>query len=214
MLHVHSFTFNAFQENTFVLYDDEGNSVIIDPGCYEKHEKEQLSNFIQSKNLNVLLLLNTHCHLDHVFGNHYVKSTYNVPLLVHEQDLPTLKTVEALAPTYGFDNYEVAEPDKLIDVSQPITFGNNKLEVRFVPGHAPGHVVFYSAEHGFVINGDVLFRGSVGRSDLPGGNFHTLLHNIHTQMLTLPPNTKVYCGHGPETTIGFEKDNNPFCKTA
>ncbi len=213
MLHVQTFTFNAFQENTCVLYDDQGDSVVIDPGCYEKHEKETLKEFIDSKNLKVHLLLNTHCHVDHVFGNKFIKDTYQVPLLVHGQDLPTLKAAEVLAPAYGFNEYETSEPDQLIEAGQTISFGANNLEVRFVPGHAPGHVVFYNVAHSFVINGDVLFRGSVGRTDLPGGNHNTLLHNIHTQMFTLPDDTKVYCGHGPETTIGFEKANNPFVKT-
>ncbi|RSK32335.1 MBL fold metallo-hydrolase [Hymenobacter metallilatus] len=207
---VSGFTFNAFSENTYLLHDATGQCAIIDPGCYEPAEQRALRSFIEAQGLQVVLLLNTHCHIDHVLGNQFVLDTYQVPFLIHEADLSTLRAVPAYAPSYGFPNYTPAEPTGFLTPSEPVRFGETVLEVRFAPGHAPGHVVFYHAPSSTVLGGDVLFQGSIGRTDLPGGDYATLIASINSQLLTLPDDTVVYPGHGPATTIGQERRSNPF----
>jgi glyoxylase-like metal-dependent hydrolase (beta-lactamase superfamily II) len=203
------FTFNPFQENTYVLSDEAGNCVIIDPGCYERHEQTDLSAFINTNNLTVRALLSTHSHVDHVLGNAYILRTYNVDHYAHELDLATLRSVESYAHIYGFQGYETSpEPTNSLTGNELLEFGGIRLKVLFTPGHAPGHVVYYDELNGFVINGDVLFRGSFGRVDLPGGSLEVLKSSIHEVMFKLPEDTIVYCGHGPSTTIGEEKRSN------
>lgn len=210
MIHIQTFTFNAFAENTYVLYDETGACVIIDPGCYEKHEKKKLQDFILRQELQVKYLLNTHCHIDHVLGNAFVKHTYKVDLYIHRSDEQVLRAVESYAPSYGFAQYEATLPEHFLEEGDTINFGNASLVVLFVPGHAPGHVAFYSQEQQFVIGGDVLFQNSIGRTDLPGGNFNTLINSIRTKFFTLPDDVTVYPGHGGSTAIGMEKKYNPF----
>lgn len=209
---VTGFTFNAFSENTYLLHDATGQCVVIDPGCYERAEQEALRRFIAEQGLQVALLLNTHCHIDHVFGNQFVLDTYQVPFLIHEADLATLRAVPAYAPSYGFPHYTAAEPTGFLTPGEPIRFGETELEVRFAPGHASGHVIFYHAPTSTVIGGDVLFQGSIGRTDLPGGDYETLIASIKRELLTLPDDTTVYPGHGPATTVGQERRSNPFLR--
>ena len=212
MLHVKAFTFSPVQENTYILYNDQNQCCIIDPGCYFPAEKKELKDFVEQNSLQPLLLLNTHCHLDHVFGNKYISELYQLTLHIHRLEKPVLD----FAPTSGdmwqlpFDNYD----GELVYLreGEKISLGADELEIRFVPGHSPGSICFYNEEGGFVIGGDVLFNGSIGRTDLPGGDFKTLINSIQTQLFTLPDDTKVYSGHGPVTTVGFEKMNNPFVK--
>lgn len=211
MLQVRSFAFNPLQENTFVLFDETKECVVVDPGCSDEEENSQLADFIQKENLQVKLLLNTHCHIDHVLGNRFVKETYHVRLLIHKTEEPVLKAAEVYAPSYGFHNYQHQPADAYIEDGDVVKFGNQSLQVLFVPGHSPGHVAFYSEPNRLVIGGDVLFYNSIGRTDLPGGNHQMLINSIHTKLFTLPDHVKVYPGHGPETTIGFEKRTNPFC---
>jgi len=211
MLRIQSFVFNPLQENTYVLYDDTGEAVIIDPGCYEAYEREELADFIAAEGLKVKMLLNTHGHVDHVLGNAFVKGKYGVPLYIHAKDEPTLRAVKVYAPHYGFMQYDEATPDAFLEAGRDVAFGQQSLQVLFVPGHAPGHVAFYSEKEKIVIGGDVLFRNSIGRTDLPGGDFDTLIQSIHQKLFTLPDDVVVYPGHGPETSIGFEKKTNPFC---
>jgi glyoxylase-like metal-dependent hydrolase (beta-lactamase superfamily II) len=210
MLHIKTFTFNAFQENTYLLYDDKGVATLIDPGCFDMAERKELLDFVSEKNLRVTQLLNTHCHIDHVLGNAWAKRTFTVPLLIHKADEEVLKAVEVYALSYGFPGYEPSEADGYLREGENITVGDETLEIRFVPGHAPGHVVFFDKESLQCIAGDTLFRGSIGRTDLPGGNHHLLIEKIKSQLFTLPEETVVYPGHGPETTIAFEKKHNPF----
>ncbi len=212
MLAVKTFTFSPVQENTYVLYNERKQCCIIDPGCYFPGERDELKTGIEKTGLKPVLLLNTHCHLDHVFGNKFVHDTWGLTLHLHELEKPVLD----FAPQSGlmwqlpFDNYE--GPLVYLKEGNIIKIGNDQLEIRFSPGHSPGSVSFYHAEGGFIIGGDVLFNGSVGRTDLPGGDFDTLVNSIQTQFFTLPDETKVYSGHGPVTTVGFEKMNNPFVK--
>jgi len=211
MINVANFTFNPFQENTFILYDETNECIIIDPGCYNPAEEQELTNFIENNQLNPVMLVSTHSHIDHVLGNYYVCNKYDLTPRIHPKDLSTLQNVKTYAPLYGFENYQPSpEPEVFINEGKTINFGKSSLEVRFVPGHAPGHVVLISKPDGFVINGDCLFYGSIGRTDLPGGDHQTLLDSIRSELFTLPDDLEVYTGHGPKTTIGFEKENNPF----
>jgi len=214
MIQLQSFTFNEFQENTYLIYDDTKECVIIDPGCYHPHEQQELKSFIEYHKLKPLKLLNTHCHIDHVLGNRFVTEKWNIDLEIHQLDLPTLRSVKDYCQLYGFHNYEESpEPSKFLCEGEVISFGNSKLDVLFTPGHAPGHIALHSKDQKFIIGGDVLFHMSIGRTDLPGGDFDTLLSSIKTKLLPLEEDTLVYCGHGPSTTIGFEKNNNPFLNT-
>jgi len=211
MLSVQTFTFNPLEENTYVLYDETSEAVIIDPGCYEREEKADLDQFIENQKLKVKYLLNTHCHFDHVFGNDHVKEKYKVPFLIHETELPVLKAVKSYISNYGFGNYHEALPDGFLKEGDLFKFGNTTLSILFLPGHSPGHIGFYNEDQKILIGGDVLFQGSIGRTDLPGGNFNTLINSIHQKLFVLPDEVIVYPGHGDTTTIGEEKVSNPFC---
>lgn len=208
---VEKFTFNPFQENTFVVYDDSKECVIIDAGCYFPEEFDKLNSFIKENGLTPKMLISTHSHLDHVFGNHVVIKNLNIPLGIHPEDEQTLNMLTKTADLYQIPNvFPSPAPDFYFEHGDEVKFGNSTFEVRFVPGHAPGHVVFVSHEDKFVINGDCLFAGSIGRTDLPGGDHATLIASIKEQLFTLPEDYTVYCGHGPETKIGVEKTTNPF----
>lgn len=211
MLEVKKFVFNPFMENTYVLFDQSNTCVIIDPGCYEKEEEEALVNFIQSNNLAVKQLINTHCHIDHVLGNAFVKRKFNVDLVIHPVEAPMLKAVKSYASNYGFFQYQDSSADAFLNEGDVVNVGNHQLQVLFVPGHSPGHIALYHPESKILIGGDVLFENSIGRTDLPGGDYETLINSIHQKFFTLPDDVTVYCGHGAETSIGFEKRNNPFC---
>jgi glyoxylase-like metal-dependent hydrolase (beta-lactamase superfamily II) len=212
MLTVKSFTFSPVQENTYVLFNEKGNCCIIDPGCYFTEEKDKLKTEIEKAGLTPVLLLNSHCHLDHVFGNKFVHDTWQLPPHLHEKEKPVLD----FAPQSGqmwnlpFDNYN--GPLVYLKEGNILKIDEEELEIRFTPGHSPGSVSFYHAAGSFIIGGDVLFNGSIGRTDLPGGNIETLINSIQTQFFTLSDDTKVYSGHGAVTTVGLEKKNNPFVK--
>jgi glyoxylase-like metal-dependent hydrolase (beta-lactamase superfamily II) len=212
MLRIVSFTFNGFAENTYLLIDEATlATAIVDPGAYSRAEQQTLRDYVAEHELDVKLLLNTHAHIDHVLGNAFVLNTYHgIPFLLHALDLPTLRAVPTYAGPYGFANYEPAEPTGELVAGQVIKLGESELHVRFAPGHAPGHVVFYDEAGGQLIGGDVLFKSSIGRTDLPGGDHNTLLKSIKEELLTLPDATVVYPGHGPATTIGAERRSNPF----
>lgn len=210
MFTVKAFTFSPVQENTYVLFNETGAAIVIDPGCYFEEERDLLQNFIIQNKLEPKLLLNTHCHLDHVFGNKWIHETWGLLLHIHLNE----KKVLDFAPASGlmwnlpFDNYN----DELIYLNEEetIQLGDDELELIFAPGHSPGHLCFYCRKQGFLIGGDVLFQESIGRTDLPGGNHATLINSIKTKLFVLPDETIVYSGHGPATTIGHEKKHNPF----
>jgi hydroxyacylglutathione hydrolase len=209
-MEVRYLTLGPFQENTYVLSDDSKECVIIDPGCFGSTEQQMLKELIESNGLKPVALLNTHCHVDHVAGNRFVYDTYGLSPVMHKSDLPVLASQETVSAMYGLPFEKSPEPKEFIEDGDNVSFGNTSLEVIYTPGHAPGHVVFYHKPQGILINGDVLFRGSIGRTDLPLGHHDTLINSIKTRLFTLPDETIVYCGHGPETTIGWEKKNNPF----
>ncbi len=211
MIQIKSFTFNPFQENTYVLFDESNEAIIIDPGCYEQSEKEVLKAFINENGLNPVKLLNTHGHIDHVLGNSFVKKEFNLKLTIGKKDLKTLESVTAYAANYGFPMYAPAAADVFIEEGDLIDFGNSQLEVIFLPGHAPGHLAFYNTEQNICIGGDVLFEGSIGRTDLPGGDFDTLIDSIKSKLFKFADEMVVYPGHGNSTTLGQEKHSNPFC---
>ncbi|MBX2964179.1 MAG: MBL fold metallo-hydrolase [Cyclobacteriaceae bacterium] len=211
MLQIKSFEFNPFQENTYVLYDDSNECVIIDPGCFGKPEEETLTRFITDNQLTVKKLINTHCHIDHVLGNAFVKKQFKVKLYIHPLEEALLNAVKTYAPNYGFFQYQDSSPDEFIDETNTVEFGHQSLQVLFVPGHSPGHIALYNKQTRSLIGGDVLFYNSIGRTDLPGGDHDTLIKSIHQQFFILPDDVTVYCGHGPTTTIGYEKSTNPFC---
>ncbi|MBL7757725.1 MAG: MBL fold metallo-hydrolase [Chitinophagaceae bacterium] len=210
MLTVKTFTFNPVQENTYLLYNDQGDCCIIDPGCYFDEEKNMLRQAIENAGLRPVLLLNTHCHLDHVFGNQFVADTWGLQPHIHEKERPVLdRAAEAgLRWQLPFVNY--TGPVHLLQAGDPVKLGGDSMTVLFTPGHSPGSISFHNAAQHFVIGGDVLFQGSIGRTDLPGGDYDTLIDSIKTQFLPLPDDTIVYAGHGPATSIGRERRNNPF----
>ena len=212
MLKIHSFTFNTLAENTYVVYDATKACAIVDPGCYTQPEQTALSKFIEQQGLQVTHLINTHAHIDHILGNQYVKATYQVKLALHQEEIPWLQTATQYAPSFGFPDYQPAEADIILKTGDSIQLGNTLLKVLHVPGHAPGHIALYSQQDRCCLVGDVLFQGSIGRTDLPGGDHATLLQSIHQQLLPLGDAVVIYPGHGPTTTIGVEKKHNPFCK--
>lgn len=210
-MEIHQITFNTFQENTFILWDNTTNCIIIDPGCYERNEELELVDFINKNNLNPVKLINTHCHIDHILGNKFVSEKWDLELYMNKIDLPLLEGSGDIARTYGFENYKGSPyPKHYLEEGDILEFGESKLEILFTPGHAPGHICLFNKEEGFIVSGDVLFNGSIGRTDLPGGDFDTLIESIKTKLMTLQDETIVYCGHGPSTSIGRERLSNPF----
>jgi glyoxylase-like metal-dependent hydrolase (beta-lactamase superfamily II) len=184
----------------------------VDPGCSSAQEREKLKQTVADLGLKVVKLVNTHCHIDHVLGNKFVADTYNVGLEMHEADLPTLRAIPSYAPNYGFPDYEEVLPTTFLKENDTVSFGNTTLKIFFTPGHAPGHIVLYDENGKNLIAGDVLFQRSIGRTDLPGGDFDTLIKSIKEKLFILPEEVTVYPGHGPSTTIGEEKRENPFLR--
>jgi len=208
---IKTFTFNPFQENTYLLFDETREAVIIDAGCIMDYEKQQLKAYIQENNLTLKRVLNTHLHLDHQFGNKFLYNTFGITPEANEEDEYLLANVVAQARSYGFNVDEEAQPiGRYIIDNEEIKFGNSILKAIHVPGHSPGSIAFYVEKEGILISGDALFKGSIGRTDLPKGDYATLITSITKKLLTLPDSTVVYSGHGPTTTIGEEKISNPY----
>lgn len=212
MYNVKVFIFSPIQENTYVLYNERKQAVIIDPGCYGTGEEDVLADFIENVGLHPVLLLNTHCHLDHVFGNKFVAEKWGLVPHIHRLEKKLLDYAPAAGLMWNmpFDAYQ--GPLAYLEPGETTGLEGDLLDVLFAPGHSPGSLCFYSSKDGFVVSGDVLFRGSVGRTDLPGGNPATLATSIREVMYALPDHTLVYSGHGDVTTIGEEKKSNPFVR--
>jgi hydroxyacylglutathione hydrolase len=212
MIKIQKFVFNTFQVNCYIVYDESGECVIIDAACYEEREKEEISGFISENHLKLVRNLNTHCHIDHILGNGFIAGTFGIFPEYHEASLPFLVSAPEIAQSFGYTLQDCPAPANFLREDEKITFGTTTLEVLYTPGHADGSVCFFNREQGFVITGDVLFRDTIGRTDLPSGNFDLLMKSIREKIFTLPEDTVVYAGHGPETTVGYEIQNNPFIR--
>jgi len=207
---IKSFTYGPFQENTYILYNEKKEAIIIDPGMYELHEFDSFFKNLTDMDIHPVLLLNTHTHIDHIFGNAAVVMKYKVPFAFHELDRPVFDYQLTAKAMYNLTFVKSPDPDYYLKENETVSLGEDTLRILLAPGHSPGSVCFYHEKQQFVISGDVLFQQSIGRSDLPGGDYDTLVNSIHTQLFTLPDEVTVHSGHGPKTTIGFEKMNNPF----
>lgn len=210
MIEIQQFTFGPLQENTFLLINGKKECIIIDPGCYFQDERKELLQYIQTHGLNVIRLLNTHCHFDHIFGNKLVSDTYKLRPEFHELEQPILDNSQRAGAMYNIPFEPSPQAGRYLAEGEKILFGTDEITVLFTPGHSPGSVSFYCPSQQFVIGGDVLFFQSIGRTDLPGGNHQVLLQSIREKLFVLPDEIRVFPGHGPSTTIGFEKRHNPF----
>jgi len=211
MLLVKRFTFNPLAEHTYLVYEDKSReAALIDPGCCNMEEEQRLHAFIVKEKLQLRYILNTHCHVDHVLGNAYAKQTYGIPLAIHPAEVNMLALAISHAPYYGIPNYTPTQADIFLMAGEKVLLGDDHLTVHFVPGHSPGHIAFYSQSNGICFSGDVLFKGFIGRTDLPGGDEAILLNSIKEVLFNLPDEVIIYPGHGACTTIGAEKKHNPF----
>jgi hydroxyacylglutathione hydrolase len=209
-MEIFRFVFSPIEVNTYILKDQSGDCAIIDCGCYDEEESERLEKFIQDKKINPVLLLNTHCHLDHIFGNKFILEKYNLRTFSSELEERNRKNAVQHAMLFGLTMDDPPVPEGFLSHNQIVTFGNTELLALHVPGHTAGSLAFYSEKNGCVFTGDALFAGSIGRTDLPGGNFNTLINSIKNHLFVLPSDTVVYSGHGYETTIEKEIKTNPF----
>ena len=210
MINIKKFVFNPFQVNTFVLWDETKECIIIDAACYEEYEKSELIDFIKNTGLYLVKQINTHCHVDHVLGNNFIFENFNILPIIHKDGNVFYSSAHKQALSYGFQTDKLYETDKFCEDGDIITFGNSMLEILYTPGHADGSICLVSKDQKFVIVGDVLFQDSIGRTDFPTGNHNLLINNIKTKLFTLGDDFTVYTGHGPETNIGYEKANNPY----
>lgn len=211
-MHIERFTFNPFSENTYVISDESGECLIIDPGMSDEDEDEELLTYIRSNQLTPVALLNTHCHLDHILGNGTIKAKFGIPFMAHRNELAMLERAPAASLMWDVPYRMSPVPDKYIDEPDSVFLGEHELKILFVPGHAPGHLAFVSHTEKWIIGGDVLFQGSVGRVDLPGSNGKELVSSIQNKLYTLPDDYVVFPGHGGTTTIGSEKKHNVFIR--
>ena len=209
-MEIYKFVFSPIDVNTYVVADQSSDCAIIDCGCYNEEEFDELDRFIKNKKLNPVLLLNTHCHLDHIFGNSYVLAKYNLKTNSSELDEINRNNSVQHAMLFGLSMDKPPEPGRFLTENETVNFGSSEFKILHVPGHSPGSLSFYSEKGNCVFTGDALFAGSIGRTDLPGGNYETLIENIKNKLFVLPPQTVVYAGHGSETTIEREMTSNPF----
>ena len=214
MLSIEPLVFNSFQVNTYLIRNEKGDCMVIDPAFYSPDEIKSFDHYITSKGLTVIGQLNTHCHVDHVFGVKHMQTTYKCPLRAHPDELSLLHNAPLMGEMFGLQVEALSGIDKPISDGEIIAVGEDSLRAILVPGHSPGSLSFYAAEAEFVVTGDALFQGSIGRTDLPGGDYDTLISSIQNRLLTLPPGTTVYPGHGDPTTVGEEASSNPFLSMA
>lgn len=212
MIQLRKMVFNSFQVNTYIIYDETGECIIVDPANYEPEEDQALSAFISEHKLKPVLNINTHCHIDHILGINHVKKAFNVPLHTHENEAKLLKNAPLMGKVFGFNVGELPVIDHFISHGEIIAFGNSELSAIHVPGHSAGSLAFYAQEGQFAITGDALFAGSIGRTDLPGGDYDTLIESISSNLFSLPPETSIWPGHGESSTINDEIAHNPFFK--
>ncbi|MHC1705628.1 MAG: MBL fold metallo-hydrolase [Tenuifilaceae bacterium] len=210
MIQVKQLILNPFQENTYIVFDETKEAIIIDAGCYTPDDVDQVKKFVESKNLIIKYLIATHGHIDHILGIDSLKKIYHVEWLAHEDEIPLVQTSPSHALMFGLVLEKAPVIDKTIKDGEIISFGNSSFEVIHTPGHSKGGVCFYSSKQKILFSGDTLFRGSIGRTDLMGGNYETIIDSINNKILKLGDEVIVYPGHGDSTTIEYEKQNNPF----
>ncbi len=211
MIGIKTFCFNTLQENTHLIYKPGGDCIIIDPGNYFEDEFKILTGFISQQKLKPVMIVNTHCHIDHILGVQALKENFNIPFCIHELERQVLLSMKSFAEIYGFPDYREPEPDRFLKERDIIELEESAWKVIFIPGHSPGHIALYEKEMGKCIAGDIIFQNSIGRTDLPGGDFDTLIAGIKNKLYVLPDEVEIYSGHGPNTTLGKEKIYNPFC---
>lgn len=209
-MQVEKFVFGPFAENTYIAYVDTGECIIIDPGTTNDAEKQQLKDFFNKHSLKPVRLINTHCHLDHILGNKWVKEEYGLLPEFHEKEVENVKFADEMAPNMGIEPPQSPYPERYLSENDEITLGSQKIKLIFSPGHSPGHLILAPEGEDYVISGDVIFEAGVGRTDLPGGNYETLMQTIKDKILSMEDSIKLLPGHGPQTTVGFERNNNPF----
>ncbi len=213
MLKVHQLTYSMWQENTYLLAAENGDCIVIDPGCLSDAEKQHFAEYISTNNLNPVRMINTHLHLDHVFGCRFVAEKYNLKLEAHPDDEFWVERTVEFSSQMGVDlDQNPPAVENYIQDEEEIEFGGSVIKFLHIPGHTPGHLVFYLEKEKVAIVGDVLFKNSVGRADLPGGDFDTLINGIKSKLMVLPDDVKTYSGHGPSSTIGEERVNNMFLR--
>lgn len=210
MISIKKFVFNDFQVNTFLLSDETNECLIIDPGCYSGYEKNELKDYCEKNSLKPVKLVNTHGHIDHILGNHFITNNFNIPTAAHKLDQNFLEEVSEYGQMFGYCAENPSGIDQYLEEGDTIKFGKSELKIIHVPGHSRGSIALYSAEQSFLIAGDVLFNGGIGRTDLFGGDYDTLINSIKTKLFTLPGDVTVHPGHGPFTTVRHEIDTNPF----
>jgi glyoxylase-like metal-dependent hydrolase (beta-lactamase superfamily II) len=210
MINVKTFAFNMFQVNSLVINDDSGECIIIDPGCYYPEEKESLKKYITENNFSPVLLINTHCHVDHILGNKYVFEEYGLKPVIHKQEQLILTSANEYSSYLNLPSPDSPDADHYVEDNEIVNFGNSTVQIILTPGHTPGHISIYSEADKFIICGDVLFNGSIGRTDLPGGDYLQLMRSIKTRIIHLGDDIKVYSGHYEPTSIGKERKTNPF----
>jgi hydroxyacylglutathione hydrolase len=212
MIRTEAIQFNAFQVNTYLVWDETGQCIVVDPAFYSVEEQQTLASIISDKGLTVVGQVNTHCHVDHVLGVRYMKSEYGCAFRAHREESKVIASVPLMGDLFGWSVEPLDGIEEYLEDNGSIPVGNHSLHSIHVPGHSPGSLAFYSKEGGFVITGDALFQGSIGRTDLPGGDYNTLISSITNRLLVLPPETQVYPGHGPSTTVDREIADNPFLR--
>lgn len=210
MITIKRLEFNLFSENTYVISDDTGECMIVDPGCQEPEEQDLLLDYFKEKHLKPVKIVNTHCHIDHILGTAFLHDHFKLPFLIHPQEKPLLTASIAQGELFGLEVQTPPEPTDYLNEGDTVTFGNSMFEVIHIPGHSPGGIVLLNKDQGCMFTGDVLFQGSIGRTDLPGGDYDSLVSSIRQKLLILDPEIRVYPGHGPDTTIGIENQSNPF----
>jgi glyoxylase-like metal-dependent hydrolase (beta-lactamase superfamily II) len=210
MILIKRFEFNPFRENTYVLSDDTGECLIVDPGCQEPEEQDLLLDYFKENHLKPVKIVNTHCHIDHILGTAFLHDQFKLPFLIHPQEKPLLTASIAQGELFGLEVQTPPDPTEYLNEGDTVTFGNSMFEVIHIPGHSPGGIVLLNKDQRCMFTGDVLFQGSIGRTDLPGGDYDSLVNSIRQKLLILDPEIRVYPGHGPDTTIGIENQSNPF----
>jgi len=210
MIQIEKLVVNPFMLNTLLLYDESSECVVIDPGFSNQNERMRFKNFIAQAGLKPVKLINTHCHVDHILGNKFINNEFGLPLIAHVNETSNLQIADATASIYGLPKPDSPSIGIFLSDGDIIEFGHSKLKVLFTPGHTAGGISLYSEQDKIVIVGDLLFQGSIGRTDFPGGNYDTLIASVNDKIFTLPDDVKVFSGHGNETTVGYERQFNPF----